>query len=99
MIKGEKRMKKAELEILLNDANLAIKDLEKENANYKARNEALTRFIAATSVNLTGEIEPIKKAIEDIRAALSGITDGDTAILEKIKEIVNALPEGKNEKV
>ena len=92
-------MKKAELEILLNDANLAIKDLEKENANYKARNEALTRFIAATSVNLTGEIEPIKKAIEDIRAALSGITDGDTAILEKIKEIVNALPEGKNEKV
>ena len=95
------KLKKAELEILLNDARLAINDLEKENANYKARNEALTRFIAATSVNLTGEIEPIKKAIEDIRAALSGITGADTVNdliqVQKIKEIVNALPEGKNE--
>ena len=93
------KLKKAELELLLNDARLAINDLEKENANYKARNEALTRFIATTSVNLTGEIEPIKKAIEDIRAALSGITDGDTAILEKIKEIISTVPEVKNEKV
>ena len=92
-------MKKAELEILLNDANLAIKDLEKENANYKARNEALTRFIAATSVNITGEIEPIKKAFEDIRAALSGGTGGDTDILENIKEIISTVPEVKNEKV
>lgn len=90
-------MKKAELEILLNDANLAIKDLEKENANYKARNEALTRFIAATSLNLTEEIEPIKKAIHDIRAALSGITGDDKAILEIIRKIMSDLPEEKHE--
>ena len=91
------KLKKAELEILLNDANLAIKDLEKENANYKARNEALTRFIAATSLNLTGEIEPIKKAIADIRAALAGITGADQVkdyyMISKIREIINDLPE------
>ena len=89
-------MKKAELEILLNDANLAIKDLEKENANYKSRNEALTKFIAATSLNLTGEIEPIKKAVADIRAALTGITGDDRAILGVIKKIISDLPEGKS---
>lgn len=91
------KLKKAELELLLNDANLAIKDLEKENANYKARNEALTRFIATTSLNLTGEIEPIKKAIHDIRAALSGITGDDKAILEIIRKIMSGLPEEKHE--
>lgn len=32
-------MLKRELEILLKDALLAIRDLEKENTNYKARNE------------------------------------------------------------
>lgn len=91
------KLKKAELELLLNDANLAIKDLEKENANYKARNEALTRFIATTSLNLTGEIEPIKKAIHDIRAALSAITGDDKAILEIIRKIMSDLPEEKHE--
>ena len=44
-------MLKRELEILLNDANLAIKDLEQENTNLKSRNEALTKFIAATEYN------------------------------------------------
>lgn len=91
------KLKKAELEILLNDANLAIKDLEQENANIKSRNEALTKFIAATSLNLTGEIEPIKKAIHDIRAALSGITGDDKAILEIIRKIMSELPEEKHE--
>lgn len=90
-------MKKAELEILLNNANLAIKDLEKENETIKAKNEALTRFIAATSLNLTGEVEPIKKAVHDIRAALSGITGDDRAILGVIRKIIDGLPEEKNE--
>lgn len=90
------KLKKAELEILLNDARLAINDLEKENANYKARNEALTRFIAATSVNIAGEIEPIKKAIEDIRAALTSGTD-DESTIERIIEIISYIPKVKNE--
>ena len=90
-------MKKAELEILLNDANLAIKDLEKENEAVKARNEALTRFIAATSTNIVGEVEPIKKAVADIRTALSGITGDDRAILGVIRKIIDGLPEEKNE--
>lgn len=90
-------MKKAELEILLNDANLAIKDLEKENEAIKARNEALTRFIAATSANIVGEVEPIKKAVHDIRAALTGITGDDRAILGVIRKIIDGLPEEKNE--
>ena len=91
-------MKKAELEILLNDANLAIKDLEKENEAVKARNEALTRFIAATSANIVGEVEPIKKAVHDIRAALTGITGDDRAILGVIRKIIDGLPEEKNER-
>ena len=90
-------MKKAELEILLNDANLAIKDLEKENEAVKARNEALTRFIAATSTNIVGEVEPIKKAVADIRTAVSGITGDDRAILGVIRKIIDGLPEEKNE--
>ena len=90
-------MKKAELEILLNDANLAIRDLEKENEAVKARNEALTRFIAATSANIVGEVEPIKKAVHDIRAALTGITGDDRAILGVIRKIIDGLPEEKNE--
>lgn len=90
-------MKKAELEILLNDANLAIKDLEKENEAVKARNEALTRFIAATSANIVGEVEPIKKAVHDIRAALTGITGDDRAILGVVRKIIDGLPEEKNE--
>lgn len=90
-------MKKAELEILLNDANLAIRDLEKENEAVKARNEALTRFIAATSANIVGEVEPIKKAVHDIRAALTGITGDDRAILGVIRKIIDDLPEAKNE--
>ena len=90
-------MKKAELEILLNDANLAIRDLERENEAVKARNEALTRFIAATSANIVGEVEPIKKAIADIRAALTGITGDDRAILGVIRKIIDELPEAKNE--
>ena len=90
-------MKKAELEILLNDANLAIKDLEKENEAVKARNEALTRFIAATSTNIVGEVEPIKKAVADIRAALTGITGDDRAILGVIRKIIDNLPEEKKE--
>ena len=90
-------MKKAELEILLNDANLAIRDLEKENEAVKARNEALTRFIAATSANIVGEVEPIKKAVADIRAALTGITGDDRAILGVIRKIIDGLPEEKNE--
>ena len=91
-------MKKAELEILLNDANLAIKDLEKENEAVKARNEALTRFIAAISANIVGEVEPIKKAVHDIRAALTGITGDDRAILGVIRKIIDGLPEEKNER-
>lgn len=90
-------MLKRDLEILLKDAQLAIRDLEKENANYKARNEAMTRFIAATSLNLTGEIEPIKKAVVDIRAALAGGTGDDTDILEIIRKIMSDLPEEKHE--
>ena len=88
-------MLKRELEILLKDAQLAIKDLEKENANYKSRNEALTKFIAATALNITGEVEPVKKAVEDIRAALTGITGDDKAILEIIRKIMSDLPEDK----
>ena len=88
-------MKKAELELLLRDANLAIKDLEKENANLKARNEALTRFVAATSVSIVGMVEPKKKAIDEIRAALSGGTDEHKAIIDKIAEIINSMPEEK----
>lgn len=84
-------MLKRELEILLKDAELGIKDLEQENANLKARNEALTRFIAATALNLTGEVEPIKKAVADIRAALTSRTDDESAI-QKITEIINAVP-------
>ena len=84
-------MKKCELEILLKDAELGIKDLETENANLKARNEALTRFIAATALNLTGEVEPIKKAVADIRAALTSRTD-DESTIQKITEIINAVP-------
>lgn len=84
-------MLKRELEILLKDAELGIKDLEQENANLKARNEALTRFIAATALNLTGEVEPIKKAVADIRAALTSRTDDESAI-QRITEIINAVP-------
>ena len=90
-------MLKRELEILLKDAELGIKDLEAENANLKARNEALTRFIAVTSVHITGEVEPIKKAMHDIRAALTGITGDDRAILGVIRKIIDDLPEAKNE--
>lgn len=84
-------MLKRELEILLKDAELGIKDLEQENANLKARNEALTRFIAATALNLTGEVEPIKKAVADIRAALTSRTD-DESTIQRITEIINAVP-------
>ena len=84
-------MLKRELEILLNDANLAIKDLEQENTNLKSRNEALTKFIAATALNITGEVEPVKKAVADIRAALTGGTEGDTAILGTIRNIISRL--------
>ena len=84
-------MLKRELEILLKDAELGIKDLEQENANLKARNEALTRFIAATALNLTGEVEPIKKAVADIRAALTSCTD-DESTIQRITEIINAVP-------
>ncbi|MBP0976979.1 MAG: hypothetical protein J6P89_02230 [Oscillospiraceae bacterium] len=84
-------MLKRELEILLKDAELGIKDLEQENANLKARNEALTRFIAATALNLTGEVEPIKKAMADIRAALTSRTD-DEGTIQRITEIINAVP-------
>lgn len=84
-------MLKRELEILLNDANLAIKDLEQENTNLKSRNEALTKFIAATALNITGEVEPVKKAVADIRAALTGTTEGDTAILDTIRNIISRL--------
>lgn len=89
-------MLKRELEILLNDANLAIKDLEQENTNLKSRNEALTKFIAATALNITGEVEPVKKAVADIRAALTGITGDDRAILGVIKKIISDLPEEKS---
>lgn len=88
-------MLKRELEILLKDAQLAIKDLEKENLNLKSRNEAMTKFIAATALNITGEVEPVKKAVEDIRAALTGGTGDGKATLEKISEIINTLPEDK----
>ncbi|MBR3026289.1 MAG: hypothetical protein IKH71_17795 [Oscillospiraceae bacterium] len=84
-------MLKRELEILLNDANLAIKDLEQENTNLKSRNEALTKFIAATALNITGEVEPVKKAVADIRVALTGATEGDTAILDTIRNIISRL--------
>lgn len=84
-------MLKRDLEILLNDANLAIKDLEQENTNLKSRNEALTKFIAATALNITGEVEPVKKAVADIRAALTGATEGDTAILDTIRNIISRL--------
>ena len=84
-------MLKRELEILLNDANLAIKDLEQENTNLKSRNEALTKFIAATALNITGEVEPVKKAVADIRAALTGGTEGDTAMLDTIRNIISRL--------
>ena len=84
-------MLKRELEILLNDANLAIRDLEQENTNLKSRNEALTKFIAATALNITGEVEPVKKAVADIRAALTGGTEGDTAILDTIRNIISRL--------
>lgn len=84
-------MLKRELEILLNDANLAIKDLEQENTNLKSRNEALTKFIAATALNITGEVEPVKKAVADIRAALTGAVEGDTAILDTIRNIISRL--------
>lgn len=88
-------MKKAELELLLRNADLAIKDLEKDNANLKARNEALTRFVAAVSVSIAGMVEPKRKAIDEIRAALSGGTDEDRAIIDKIAEIINSMPEEK----
>jgi hypothetical protein len=95
-------MLKRELEVLLNDANLAIKDLEKENSDLKednltlkSRNEALTRFVAAISVSVTGIVEPKKNAIEQIRAALSAITGDGKATLEKISEIINTLPEDR----
>lgn len=84
-------MLKRELEILLNDANLAIKDLEQENTILKSRNEALTKFIAATALNITGEVEPVKKAVADIRAALTGAVEGDTAILDTIRNIISRL--------
>lgn len=84
-------MLKRELEILLKDAELGIKDLEQENANLKARNEALTRFIAATALNLTGEIEPLRQAVSDIRAALTGGTD-DESTIQRIIEIVASIP-------
>ena len=84
-------MLKRELEILLKDAELGIKDLEQENANLKARNEALTRFIAATALNLTGEIEPLRQAVSDIRAALTGSTD-DVRTIQIITEIIGAIP-------
>ena len=90
-------MLKRELEILLNDANLAIRDLEQENTNLKARNEALTRFVAAVSVSITSIVEPKKGAIEQIRAALSAITGDGKETLDKISEIINALPEDGKE--
>ena len=90
-------MLKRELEILLKDAQLAIRDLEKENKNYKARNEALTRFIAAISLNVTGIVEPKKRALEDIRAALSATTDEDKSVLEDIRNIINSVLEDKKE--
>ena len=89
-------MLKRELEILLNDANLAIKDLEQENTNLKSRNEALTKFIAATALNITGGVEPVKKAVADIRVALTSITGDDRAILGVIKKIISDLPEGRS---
>ena len=88
-------MLKRELEILLKDAQLAIKDLEKENLNLKSRNEALTRFVAAISVSVTGMVEPKKQVIDEIRAALTAITGDGKATLEKISEIINTLPEDK----
>ena len=89
-------MLKRELEILLNDANLAIKDLEQENTNLKSRNEALTKFIAATSLNITGEIEPLRKAVTDIRAALTSGTD-DESTIQRIIEIIASVPKVKVE--
>lgn len=88
-------MLKRELEILLKDAQLAIKDLEKENLNLKSRNEALTRFVAAISVSVTGMVEPKKQVIDEIRVALTAITGDGKATLEKISEIINTLPEDK----
>jgi hypothetical protein len=87
-------MLKRELEILLKDAQLAIKDLEKENLNLKSRNEALTRFVAAVSVSVTSIVEPKKKAIDAIRAALSDQSDNQ-AMLDRIIAIINAVPEDK----
>lgn len=84
-------MLKRELEILLKDAELGIKDLEQENANLKARNEALTRFIAATALNLTGEIEPLRQAVSDIRTALTSGTD-DESTIQKIIDIIASIP-------
>lgn len=89
-------MLKRELEILLNDANLAIKDLEQENTNLKSRNEALTKFIAATALNITGEVEPLKKAVADIRAVLTGGTDDENTI-QRIIEIISSIPKVKIE--
>ena len=89
-------MLKRELEILLNDANLAIKDLEQENTNLKSRNEALTKFIAATSLNITGEIEPLRKAVTDIRTALTSGTD-DESTIQRIIEIIASVPKVKVE--
>lgn len=84
-------MLKRELEILLKDAQLAIKDLEKENLNLKSRNEALTKFVAATSLSIVGIVEPKKKALDAIRVALAS----DKATLDDIVAIINSIPEDK----
>ena len=89
-------MLKRELEILLKDAQIAIRDLEQENMNLKSRNEALTKFIVATSLNITGEIEPLRKAVTDIRAALTGGTD-DESTIQRIIEIIASIPKVKVE--
>lgn len=84
-------MLKRELEILLKDAQIAIKDLEQENTNLKSRNEALTKFVAATSLSIVGIVEPKKKALDAIRAALAS----DKATLDDIVAIINSIPEDK----
>ena len=87
-------MLKRELEILLKDAQLATKDLEKENLNLKSRNEALTRFVAATSLSIVNIVEPKKKALDAIRAALADQSDNQ-AMLDRIIAILDSVPEDK----
>ena len=87
-------MLKRELEILLKDAQLAIKDLEKENLNLKSRNEALTRFVTAISLSIVNIVEPKKKALDAIRAALADQSDNQ-AMLDRIIAILDSVPEDK----